>query len=45
MLEVVVLEIRKQHAKVEITQSLDVSIITIGVETVVMRSIEVIREY
>jgi hypothetical protein len=41
--EVVVVETRKQHAGVKITQSLDVGITTTGVETIVMPNINVVK--
>jgi hypothetical protein len=41
--EMVVVETQKQHVGVEIIQSLDARITTIGVETVVVTSINVVR--
>jgi hypothetical protein len=42
MSKTIVVETRKQHARIVVTQSLDVSI-TIGVETVVVHNIDVVR--
>jgi hypothetical protein len=43
MLKVTIVETWKQHAKVGVTQSLDASITTIGVETIVTPNIDVVR--
>jgi len=43
MSKATIVENQKQHAKVKVTQSLDVSITTIGVETVFAPNINVLR--
>jgi hypothetical protein len=43
MSKTIVVETRKQHARIVVTQSLDVSITTIGVETVIVHNIDVVR--
>ncbi len=43
MLEVVVVKTRKQHARIKVTQSLDVGITTTRVETMVVPSINVVK--
>jgi hypothetical protein len=43
MSEAIVVETWKQHVGVGVTQSLDVGIITIGVETIVAFNIDVVR--
>ncbi len=44
MLKAIIIEMRKQHAKVGVTQSLNVSITPMGVETVVAPDIDVIKK-
>jgi hypothetical protein len=43
VLEVVVVKTRKQHARIKVTQSLDVGITTTRVETMVVPSINVVK--
>jgi hypothetical protein len=44
MLKVVVIETQRQHARIGVTQSLDVGIPTIGMEMVVAPNMDVVRK-